>query len=279
MPSLHLALAQQLAALLAELPQVEAVALGGSRGGASATVDSASDIDVYVYTRGDIPLVARQAIVARSGGTSQASLGLHYWGPGDEWLHAPSGIEVDLVYFDARWMEEQITRVVDECQASLGYTTCFCYTVRHAIALADPSGWFATLQARCQGEYPEALRRNIVALNHPLLRGIIPAYAHQLAKAALRHDLVSINHRLAALLASYFDILLAVNRQWHPGEKRLVEFALQRCQALPTNMEADLAALLLLTAADVADLPARVTRLLDHLDALLEREGLRDVMR
>ena len=118
-----------------------------------------------------------------------------------------------------------------------------------------------------------ALRQNIVALNHPVLRSIIPAYANQIEKAVRRGDLVSINHRLAALLASYFDILFAVNRQLHPGEKRQVEFALKNCPLLPYNMESDLDSLLLLTTADIADLPARLARLLDHLDQLLEQDG------
>lgn len=271
--SAYLHLAEQIAGFFAELPEVEAVALGGSRGQAAAASDTASDIDLYVYTRGMVPLAARRAIVERSGGASQADLGLDYWGPGDEWLHAPTGIEVDVPYFDAAWMEEQIDRVIDKHQASQGYTTCFWHTIRQSIVFYDRSGWYAALQERCRAAYPEALRRNIVALNHPVLRGIIPAYAHQIEKAAQRHDLVSINHRLAALFASYFDIIFAVNRQLHPGEKRLVEQAVRNCARLPVEMEADIAAILETAAVDTARLPGRIARLLDRLDAWLRDEG------
>lgn len=270
--STNLQLANQIATLFAALPKVEAVALGGSRGGAGST-DPASDIDLYIYTQSDIALEDRRSIVERSGGAVRASLDLTYWGPGDEWINVPTGIEVDIIYFDAAWMEEQIARVVEKHQASLGYSTSFCYTVRNSIIFSDPHGWFARLQQRCQTEYPETLRKNIISLNHPVLRSIIPAYANQIEKAAKRGDLVSINHRLAGLLASYFDILFAINRQLHPGEKRQVEFALKNCSLLPANIEADLASILLLSAVDITDLPARVARLLDHLDQLLEREG------
>ena len=274
MPLDHLLLTHQIADLFANLPQVEAVALSGSRASSAAFSDIASDIDIYVYTQKDIPPQARQSIVERSGGASQASLGLNYWGPGDEWFHAPSGIEVDIVYFDTAWMEQQITRVLDQCQASLGYTTCFWHTIRQSSVFYDPHNWFARLQRRCQIEYPETLRRNIIALNHPVLRSIIPAYSHQVEKAARRADWVSINHRLAALFASYFDILFALNRQLHPGEKRLVEYAVKQCAHLPLDMEKEINAILQTSPDNLAELPTSLTHLLDHLDQLLVIEGI-----
>lgn len=269
----HLKLAKEVADLFASLPHVEAVALGGSYRGGRGNSDSASDLDLYIYTRGEIPLEARAAIVAQTGGATESSLNLNYWGAGDEWLNAPTGIEIDIVYFDAGWMKEQISRVVENHQASLGYTTCFWHTIRHSMVFFDPNGWFAKLQTRCLVEYPESLRQNIIALNHPILRGVIPAYASQLGKAVKRHDFVSVNHRLAALFASYFDIIFAVSRQLHPGEKRLVESALKNCHSLPVNMKTDIHSILSTMVVDVSGVPGRVTLLLDRLDRLLEDEG------
>lgn len=257
-----------LAARFSALTAVEAVALGGSRG--TGLMDEASDIDLYVFTRGTVPLDERAAIVTATGGASRADLGLNYWGPGDEWLHAPSGIEVDIVYFDSAWMEDQIARVVDRHEASQGYTTCFWHTLRQCQPLADHGGWLARLRERCAVDYPDPLRRNIVKLNHPLLRGIIPAYAHQIEKAVRRRDLVSVNHRLAALLASYFDILFAVNRRLHPGEKRLVAHALRDCPVLPEGFASDVDALLM--AGDRSGIVDRLSVLLDRLEVVLRRE-------
>jgi hypothetical protein len=274
MPPEPLDLARRIAGLFAPLPQVEAVALGGSRGGGGTATDPSSDVDLYVYTRGDIPLGLRRKIVERSGGATRADVGLAYWGPGDEWLNAATGIHVDAIYFGAAWMEEQIDRVLVRHEASLGYSTCFWHTVRGSIVLEDPRGWFAALQERCRVAYPEGLRRNIVALNHPVLRSVLPAYAAQLGKAAARADLVSVNHRLAGLLASYFDIVFAVNRVPHPGEKRLIEAAAASCARLPAGMAADLGEILETATTDLAGLPGRVARVLDRLDALLREEGL-----
>jgi hypothetical protein len=269
----HLQLAKQIADFFALLPQVEAIALAGSRGSGSGASDGASDIDLYVYTRGEITLEDRISIVEQTGGASRSNLNLNYWGPGDEWFNAPTGIEIDIVYFDAAWMEDQISRVVESHQASMGYTTCFWHTIHQSIVFFDPHDWLAKLQRRCHVEYPESLRQNIVILNHPLLRNIIPSYAFQIEKAVKRRDFVSINHRLAALFASYFDILFAVNRKLHPGEKRMLEFAVNNCNILPVNMEAEIDSILLLKAEDISDLPIRITRLLDHLDQILENEG------
>ena len=122
---------------------------------------------------------------------------------------------------------------------------------------------------RRQVAYPEALRRNTIALKHPVLCDIIPAYAHQIEKAVQRRDLVSLNHRLAALLASCFDIIFACNYQLHPGEKRMLQAAINTCGQPPGQMEAGVSALLMLSHEEIADVPRRVNRLLDRLDLLL----------
>ncbi len=264
-------LATHVAGLFSERPEVESVALGGSL--RSDHVDAATDVDLYVYTRADIPLDIRREIVRRSGRAGRVDLGLDYWGPGDEWLDSGSDIEVDVVYFDAHWMQDQVNRVMRDHKPSLGYSTCFAFTVRRSLELHDPRGWFAGLQTVCREPYPEALRRNIVAHNHPVLRQIIPSYYGQLEKAVQRGDLVSVNHRLAGLLASYFDILFAVNRELHPGEKRLPQKAAASCSSLPENMETEITAVLTSAGTPADSFLAHVTRLLDHLDALLVREG------
>jgi len=267
MRNLYLSLAHKIADFFAELPQVEAIALGGSL--SSGQPDAASDIDLYVYTNVEIALGERRSIVERSGGASETSLGMTFWGPGDEWYDASTGIEVDIVYFEATWMEDQIERVLTRNQASLGYTTCLWHTVQQGLILFDRSGWLGGLQHKSQQAYPEALRQNIIALNYPVLRQVIPSYMKQIEKAVKRRDLVSINHRLAAMLASYFDILFAVNRVLHPGEKRLVEIATACCQRLPVDMAADIEAILQSATSGDERLLERIARLLDHLDPLL----------
>lgn len=266
----HLTLARELAAAFSAFLHVEAIAVGGSL--ASQAADAGSDIDLYVYTTSVIPLPARDALVAQRG-ASRADLNLQFWDLGDEWIDGPTGIEVDVIYWDTAWITEQIDRVLVHHQASVGYTTCFWNTVRNSLSLYDRSGWFARLQARCQCPYPEPLRRAIIAKNYPILRDVIPAYLHQIEKALQRHDLVSVNHRVAALLASYFDVLFALNAIPHPGEKRLLEIVSEHCAKRPPAMREQVEAVLRATADADEILVQAIDRLVDDLDVLLFWEG------
>ena len=70
------------------------------------------------------------------------------------------------------------------------------------------------------------------------------SYYEQIEKAINRKDIVSINHRISAFLASYFDIIFALNEILHPGEKRLVQYAKDNCKILPDNFEENINKLL-----------------------------------
>src|SRR3974390_1169970 len=230
-PDESMAVAQRIARRFAVLPQVEAVALAGSRKAGFAEGDL--DVDLSVYVTEDIPLDVRAEIAA---GAPRAEIGNATWEPGDEWIDAETGMAVDVMYRHVRWIEEQLDRVLARYDASVGYSTCFWYNVLHSEALFDRAGWFAGVQNRAREPSPAALRGGIVGKNWPLLRRNQSSYLHQIELAVKRNDLVSINHRVAALLASYFDVLFAVNELPHPGEKRLLQHA-ARCATTPREME------------------------------------------
>ena len=58
------------------------------------------------------------------------------------------------------------------------------------------------------------------------------SYYEQIKKALMRNDIVSVNHRITAFLASYFDIIFATNKLLHPGEKRLIKYAQDNCKRI-----------------------------------------------
>jgi hypothetical protein len=209
-----------------------------------------------------------------ASGSPRAEIGNATWEPGDEWIDAETGTRVDVMYRHVGWMEEQLARVLVQHQASVGYSTCFWYNVLHSQVLFDPTGWFASVQWGAQVKYPPELRRAIIATNYPLLRRNQSSYLHQIELAVKRNDPVSVNHRVAALLASYFDVLLAANEQPHPGEKRLLQHA-AGCAKLPRNWEPQVQAVLRSESAGVV---ARIGELLDGLDEFVRREKLEEVI-
>ncbi|MFY0575419.1 hypothetical protein ACN28S_14555 [Cystobacter fuscus] len=140
--------------------------------------------------------------------------------------------------------------------------------------LFDRTGWLTRLQQQARVPYPEPLRRAIVEKNHPVLRRKLASYLEQIELALQRADLVSVQHRVTAVLASYFDILFAVNRVPHPGEKRLLAHVKRICPKRPPELEAQVEAVIRSVGLPARDLLPNLHALLDGLDALLESEGL-----
>ncbi len=266
-------LAARVASTFASVSEVVAVALGGSRGAGGIASDAGSDVDIEVYTRGTIAREVRERVMLEAGAALPLPVDHAFWGAADEWPDPASGIVVDATYFDAAWMEDQLDRVLVRHEPSLGYSTCFWHTILGATALHDPDGWLAGLQARACVPYPEPLRVAIVAHNRAALRGFPSAWEVQVAKASGRADPVAASHRVAGLLASCFDILFAVNRVPHPGEKRLLDAVAQRCPVRPTAFDDDVRAVLAAAASMDGTLPDAATRLLDGLDLLLASDG------
>jgi len=261
-----IALAQTIADRYAAIAEVEAVALGGSR--TSDFADERSDVDLYIYVSA-MPTLEQRANAAT--GARKAEIGNSFWEPGDEWIDADSGISVDVMFRTTPWIEELLDRVLRRHEPSMGYSTCFWYNLRNSRPLFDRVGWFSAIQQKSQQPYPKELKRAIIAKNYLILRKNQSSYLHQIELAIRRHDAVSVNHRVTALLASYFDIVFAVNEQPHPGEKRLVKFAQALCAKLPPLMEEDVNGVLTVVSSDKL---RKITALLDGLDELLRQEDL-----
>jgi hypothetical protein len=266
----YLNLANKIAEEFITIPTVEAIALSGSQSGGS--VDHHSDIDLYIYAREAVPLDHRQEIVDKFG-ASRADLNLTFWDTGDEWFDLETGIEVDIMYWDPSWIEDQLERVLTHHQASMGYSTCFWHTVIRSQILFDRRGWFTEMQSKANQAYPEQLKLAILAKNHPILRRVIPSYYGQIKKAIERRDLISINHRLAALFASYFDVLFALNEVMNPGEKKLLNYVEEVCPELPENLQTQVEDILLSGAAGDEVLLPQLDELLDGLDEILVNGG------
>lgn len=261
---IHDGFARKIVSTLASLDEVEAIALGGSR--AKGSTDEASDFDLYVYCKDLPPETIRVRLLSET--CSRMEIGNTYWEYEDD-VTLKSGIDMDLLYRNLDSFALEIADVADRCNAKNGYTTCMWYNLVNCRILYDRNGRLHELQRNYTRPYPSGLKENIIKRNMQLLSGCLPSYDRQIRKAAKREDFISVNHRIAEFLASYFDVIFALNELLHPGEKRLLEICERQCAVLPVHFRADIETLLQRMYAGEPVLTENVKRITDRLKALL----------
>lgn len=220
--------------------QVRAIAVGGSA--TAKTSDKMSDVDVYVFVEHDIPIPERENLVKKY--STKYEVGGEYFGSGDEYFVDKLGQQLDVMFWDTGWFENTVENVWGKHYPSNGYTTCFLYTLKNFDIKYDPTGWLKNLQNKINTPYPKELQDNIIKRNMMLMKDKpFASYYEQIEKAVKRNDENSVNHRISAFMASYFDVLFAKNELLHPGEKRLVQYALKNCGILPEGFEENISKL------------------------------------
>lgn len=250
--------------LFQQFEEVDAIVLGGSR--ASGKYDTSSDYDVYVYLNSTLSLEKRKSVLSQT--CNYMGIGKTCWGSDWDECILNNGIPIEVTYENINDTRQGLSNTLEKHIAWDGYTTCVCYVIFNSKVLYDPKGLYSDMINRFTMPYPEQLRRNIVSDNRELLNGMNPSYFNQIEKAVKRNDVVSVNHRMAAFIKSYFDILFALNRKFHPGEKRLIEFAKEICEYLPVDFEIDLHSLFAANGNDKT-LPI-LRKLIANLDELIE---------
>ncbi len=226
---------EQLFKELSLLEEVEAIALGGSRAGEN--YDEKSDYDVYLYINSPISEEKRKNILQKF--CSYMEIGNSFWEYEDNCV-LNNGIEIDILYRDMKDFMKGIERVVAEYHPSNSYTTCMWHNLITCKILYDKNGTLKKYKNKYTINYPKQLKENIIKRQLELIDSSMPAYPNQIKKAILRKDFVSINHRITEFLASYFDLLFAINEITHPGEKRLIQLCKKQCKILPENFEENL---------------------------------------
>ena len=226
---------EQLFKELSLLEEVEAIALGGSRAGEN--YDEKSDYDVYLYINSPVSEEKRKNILQKF--CSYMEIGNSFWEYEDNCV-LNNGIEIDILYRDMKDFMKGIERVVAEYHPSNSYTTCMWHNLITCKILYDKNGTLVKYKNKYTINYPKQLKENIIKRQLELIDSSMPAYPNQIKKAILRKDFVSINHRITEFLASYFDLLFAINEITHPGEKRLIQLCKKQCKILPENFEENL---------------------------------------
>lgn len=224
--------AENILKLLEAFPEAEAAALGGSR--ATGKSDESSDYDVYVYVTADISEDARRKVFEPFCAVME--IGNRFWEYEDN-LKLSDGIYMDIIYRSLDEFTAQVAEVAERHSAHNGYTTCMWHNLMTSRIIFDRDGRLGEAKRRFDVPYPDELRENIIRRNMLLIRGSLADYSSQIEKACGRRDRNSVNHRVSEFMASYFDVIFAMNRMKHPGEKRLLSICAGECRILPNDFE------------------------------------------
>lgn len=258
-------LLKEIANEYSKLDCVYAVVLSGSR--TSNQNDELSDYDIYIYTDKEISPDFRTKLAQKY--SDDYEINNQYFETGDEWTLKPQygNQGLDFMFRCPNWIQDCIENVYNKHYASNGYTTCFLHNIFTSKILYDRNGWFLNLQNKISGPYPKELQQNIIKRNMMLLKDKKSAsYLDQIKLAVKRNDPVSVQHRVSAFLASYFDVLFAANKIYHPGEKRLIKYVCKHCTLIPENFEKDIIELL---KAPECEKPEILSRMVERLRKIL----------
>ena len=247
---------------------VEGIMLGGSR--STESEDQLSDYNLYVYLNDVMPVAERQQITSKF--CRYMELNNQFWETQDDG-QLNDGSEIVIVYRQLDQFDHQLHEVAFRHQARLGATTAHWFNFLHAEILFDRQGKLAQLKQKYTIPYPFALQSNILQKNHALLRRQMPAYLFKIEKALMRQDRVSLNNLMSRFMASYFDIIFAVNEKLHPGDKKLVSYALRRCRHIPKNFEARINRCFELAGGARQELTAELNLLIDELDHMIKHRA------
>lgn len=148
---------EQLFKELCQRPEVEALALGGSR--ATGKADAKSDYDVYIYLVDKLSEDIRSGILADY--CSVCEIGNHYWESEDN-CTLKNGIDIDIIYRDLEGFASGIEYVAEKYNAGNGYTTCLWHNLLTSEIKYDKEGRLQALKERFTIPYPKQLKQNII---------------------------------------------------------------------------------------------------------------------
>jgi Domain of unknown function (DUF4037) len=248
-------------AAVADLPGFAAISLGGSA--ATGLADNASDLDLHVYWRAPLAAPAeRAARLVQVADAGSVEVNILSWGLEDH-LRV-GGRLAELIYVPLDELCAESERAYGEGLISEGYTTARLFYVANGQPLHDPAGELSALRERLLAEYPEPTRR-LLLQHHPAL---LRVYLDNLRLAQSRGDLLAVQHRCYTIGMIFFNLLFALNRRYHPGEKRLLIHG-ERCQLRPAGLAARWTHVTRL-AADDPELAETLAGLIDDLCSLIE---------
>ncbi len=212
----------------ANLEEVKAIVLGGSR--ARNTSDSKSDYNIYIYCDKEVDIYKRKEII--SNYVNYVEYNNTFWEIEDN-AKLKSDVDIDIVYRHTDFLDKVYQNVYVNSIITLGYSTCTLENIYSCKIIYEENQVITKYKKKIE-KYPEKLREAIVMKNIQLLYDKMPSLGYQVIKAIQREDLINIANRVGEYFAIYCDIAFALNYKYNIGEKKLIQH-LTYLEVLPYN--------------------------------------------
>ncbi|TNF06988.1 MAG: DUF4037 domain-containing protein [Bacillota bacterium] len=215
---------------LSQRDEIVAIVLGGSR--ATNNHDVNSDYDVYVYTSKAIDERMRKSIIDPY--VSYMEYSNSFWELEDDGT-LKNGVDIEFIYRDINHIESNLLNTLNG-NISNGYSTCFLDNFMNSLIIYEKNHVITNIRKKLLEIDWNTMFDKIIIENMKLIRDSMPSIYYQIEKAFKRHDTLSVNHRLTAYFSIVFDVIFALNKTLHPGEKRLLEFT-KRLKIVPNDFD------------------------------------------
>lgn len=252
------------------IEQVTAIAIAGSK--FSNYQDDLSDININVYYISPISEETRSQILTKFS----SDIELDCVGPvqTDHFRLRDFLIEIDVCYLSFEEIETKLINLMKYAKVNRNESTKVAYFVHYSNIVFDRHGKLNQLKQDYTLSYPDELRRNIIQLNYPMLKAQSKSYYNQFERALNRRDQIHIISLLNDYLKSYLEIISAMNKQFDPIEKRVLQIVDETCSILPKMLKENIELLFVYASRCDKQLLQVVTIMINQLTDLMNEQGL-----
>lgn len=252
------------------IEQVTAIAIAGSK--FSNYQDDLSDININVYYISSISEETRSQILTNfSSDIELDCVGLVQT---DHFRLRDFLIEIDVCYLSFEEIETKLINLMKYAKVNRNESTKVAYCVHYSNIVFDRHGKLNQLKQDYTLSYPDELRRNIIQLNYPMLKAQSKSYYNQFERALNRRDQIHIISLLNDYLKSYLEIISAMNKQFDPIEKRVLQIVDETCSILPKMLKENIELLFVYASRCDKQLLQVVTIMINQLTDLMNEQGL-----
>lgn len=215
------------------IEQVTAIAIAGSKH--VNYQDNLSNINITIYYKEPITSEIRnQTLLKFSSHIETEKL---FDIEIDHCLLRDFPIDIDFYYFNIKDIENKLISMMYEGVVNSYASTRIAYLVNDSNIVFDRDNELQRLKENYTRIYPNQLQQKVIQLHYPKLKQSTKSYYAQFEYVLNRRDHIHITSLLNDFLKSYLDIIFAINQQFYPIEKQVMQVIEEKCVLSPSLLK------------------------------------------